>query len=68
MVSSLRSSWMDPIIEFLAEDYLPSESKEADRVSRIDACSSCLKTESYTEGHLEDPIYCVFIPLRLMIF
>lgn len=30
-------SWMDSIIEFLAEDRLPSESREANKVSRIAA-------------------------------
>ena len=35
VVSMLRSSWMDPIIQFLAEDRLLSEIKEADRVHRV---------------------------------
>lgn len=30
-----KPSWMDPIIKFLAENRLPSESKEADKVRRI---------------------------------
>ena len=34
-VSSLESSCMDSIIQFLADDRLPSESKEAYRVRRI---------------------------------
>ena len=37
VVSELGSSWMDPIIEYLAEDRLPSESKEAHRVWRVAA-------------------------------
>lgn len=35
VVSELESSWMDPIIEFLAEDRLPSESREVDKVHRV---------------------------------
>ena len=30
-----KPCWMDPIVEFLAENHLPSESKEADKVRRI---------------------------------
>lgn len=33
-VSLPEPSWMDSIIEFLTEDHLPSESKEADKVRR----------------------------------
>lgn len=31
----LESSWMDPIIKFLAEDHLPNEGKEVDKVCKI---------------------------------
>jgi len=37
VVSAFGSSWMDLVIEFLAEDQLPSESKEAERVRRVAA-------------------------------
>lgn len=30
-----KPCWMDPIVEFLAENHLLSESKEADKVRRI---------------------------------
>jgi len=33
-ISLPKPSWMDLIIEFLVEDHLPSESKEADKVRR----------------------------------
>lgn len=36
-VLSLGTSLMDPIVEFLSKDCLPSESKEADKVCRITA-------------------------------
>lgn len=31
----LEFSWMDPIIKFLAEDHLPNEGKEVDKVRKI---------------------------------
>ena len=68
VVSMLRSSWMDPIIQFLAEDRLSSESKEVDRVHRVVCNSSCPETGSYTRGHLEVPIYGAFTPLKLTTF
>ena len=37
VVASFEPSWMDPIIEFLANNRLPSEGKEADKVRRITA-------------------------------
>lgn len=37
LVSALESSCMDPIIEFLAEDRLLSESREADKVCKAAA-------------------------------
>lgn len=37
VVSMFGFNWMDPIIEFLAEDQLLSESKEAKRVRRVAA-------------------------------
>jgi len=33
----IKSSWMDPIVEFLAEDRLLNEGREADKVHRIAA-------------------------------
>ena len=35
VVRSLRPSWMDSIIEFLAEDVLPNETKEAEKIRRV---------------------------------
>ena len=34
-VSTIESCWMDPIIDFLAEDCIPDDEKEANRVCRI---------------------------------
>ena len=34
-VSTIESCWMDPIIDFLAEDRIPDDEKEANRVCRI---------------------------------
>ena len=35
VVSTIESCWMDPIIDFLAEDRIPDDKKEANRVCRI---------------------------------
>lgn len=37
VVAAFGSSWMDSIIEFLAEERLSSESKEVERVRRVAA-------------------------------
>ena len=34
MISATRPSWMDPIIDFLAEDRVPDDEKEANRIRR----------------------------------
>ena len=36
-VVASKPSWMDPIINFLAEDRLPADTKEADGVRRMAA-------------------------------
>ena len=36
-VATLGSSWMDPIIEFLADDQIPDDEKEANKVRRVAA-------------------------------
>ena len=35
VVSTIESCWMDLIIDFLAEDRIPDDKKEANRVCRI---------------------------------
>ena len=35
MVAMLEPCWMDPIINFLAEDWVPNDEKEAIRVRRV---------------------------------
>ena len=37
MVSTSKPCWMDPIIDFLAEDRVPNDEKEANRVRRVAA-------------------------------
>ena len=37
MVSTSEPCWMDPIIDFLAEDRVPNDEKEANRVRRVAA-------------------------------
>ena len=37
MVSPAEWCWMDPIIDFLAEDQVPNDEKEANKVRRIAA-------------------------------
>ena len=32
MISTTESCWMDPIIDFLAKDYVPDDEKEANKV------------------------------------
>ena len=36
-VVTLRPSWMDPIIDFLADDRIPDDEKEANKVRRVAA-------------------------------
>ena len=35
VISTIKSCWMDPIIDFLAEDCVPDDEKEVNRVHRI---------------------------------
>ena len=37
MVATSEPCWMDPIIDFLAEDRVPDDEKEADKVHRVAA-------------------------------
>ena len=37
MVAMSKSCWMDPIIDFLVEDRVPDDEKEASRVRRVAA-------------------------------
>ena len=37
MVATSEPCWMDPIIDFLAEDLVSDDEKEADRVRRVAA-------------------------------
>ena len=34
-ISSVERCWMDPIIDFLAEDWLPNDEKEARKVRQV---------------------------------
>ena len=36
-VATLRPSWMDPIIDFLADDRIPDDEKEANKIRRVAA-------------------------------
>ena len=36
-VATLGPSWMDPIIDFLADDRIPDDEKEANKVHRVAA-------------------------------
>ena len=36
-VATLGPSWMDPIIDFLADDRIPDDKKEANKVHRVAA-------------------------------
>ena len=36
-ILTYKPCWMDPIVEFLAENRLPSEAKEAEKVCRVSA-------------------------------
>ena len=35
MISTTRPCWMDPIIDFLAEDRVPDDEKEAKKIRRV---------------------------------
>ena len=35
MISATRPCWMDPIIDFLAEDQVPDDEKEAKKIRRV---------------------------------
>ena len=35
MISTTRPYWMDPIIDFLAEDRVPDDEKEAKKIRRV---------------------------------
>ena len=37
LVATIRSCWMDPIIKFLAEDQVPDDEKETEKVHRTAA-------------------------------
>ena len=34
-ITTARSCWMDPIIEFLAEDRIPNDESEANKIRRV---------------------------------
>ncbi|XP_023871659.1 uncharacterized protein LOC111984266 [Quercus suber] len=61
VISLLEPSWMDPIIEFLAEDRLPSESKEANRVRRSAALFWLSKDHRlYLRSFVETYLLCLY--------
>ena len=64
MVAMSKSCWMDPIIDFLVEDRVPDDEKEASRV-RCD-CTSCQQIVSCTRGLLRGHIFYAYSLRKLM--
>ena len=55
-VATLGPSWMDPIIDFLADDRILDDEKEANKVHRVAAQYWLSKTENSIVGHSEGHI------------
>lgn len=65
-VSNVRVSepcWMDPIVNFLAEDLVLDNEKEAKRIYRT-ACIGCLKTGDCIEDLLGGHTFCASTPVK----
>ena len=59
MASVIASSWMDPIISYIANGSLPYEPKEVDRVWRKAAQFWLLEEKRYTDGLMRDRTFDV---------
>ena len=58
--------WMDPIIDFLAEDQVPDDEKEASRIRRVATCTGYWRTVSCTGDLLGGRIFYACASRKLM--